>query len=283
MIEIKVFGGLGNQMFQYAFYQYLRLANEDVVMNISDFNVHNHHQGFELERVFGIQGPYNKEESKMAIKSNSFIIRGLQKMLGARISKETEYYENKELSFVNCERINNDTYLVGYWQDVEYIKPVDAIIRNSFKFRKALTQKNTETVEFAQNRASVGVHIRRCDYVGNMGLGGICDDRYYAQAIEYMNRNIENPVFIFFSDDIQWCRDKYTNLDAVFVDWNVGENSYIDMQLMSLCKHNIVANSTFSWWGAYLNSNQDKVVICPRIWNEKFKLNRLVVDGWITI
>lgn len=141
MIEIKVFGGLGNQMFQYAFYRYLRLANEDVVMNISDFNVHNHHQGFELERVFGIEGPYNKEESKMAIKSNSFIIRSLQKALGVRISKETEYYENKELSIVNCERINNDTFLVGYWQDVEYIKPVDAIIRNSFKFRKALSQK----------------------------------------------------------------------------------------------------------------------------------------------
>ena len=283
MIEIKVFGGLGNQMFQYAFYRYLRLANEDVVMNISDFNVHNHHQGFELERVFGIEGPYNKEESKMAIKSNSFIIRSLQKALGVRISKETEYYENKELSFVNCERINNDTFLVGYWQDVEYIKPVDAIIRNSFKFRKALSQKNRETVEFAQNRASVSVHIRRGDYVGNVGLGGICDDKYYTQAIEYMNRNVENPVFIFFSDDIQWCRDKYAELDAVFVDWNAGENSYIDMQLMSLCKHNIIANSTFSWWGAYLNSNQDKVVICPKIWNEKYKLNRLVADGWLTV
>lgn len=283
MVEIKVFGGLGNQMFQYALYRYLEPYNDKVYLNISDYKVHNHHQGFELERVFGINGPYIASESKNAVKANSVIIRSLQKLLRARICASTEYYEHKEISFIAPEKINTDVYLVGFWQNVKYIEPVKDQLIKDFAFRKELDEKNKQFLKSISEENTVSVHVRRGDYLKAGGLAGVCDEEYYSRAFDQIASKVKNAKFVFFSDDINWCKEKFGHLNSAFVDWNSGENSYIDMQLMSLCKHNIIANSTFSWWGAFLNTNAEKIVVCPKIWNSKYNVNQLVMPGWITI
>lgn len=278
MIEVKVFGGLGNQMFQYAMYEYLKLNNDNVIMNISDYKIHNHHNGFELEDVFGIVGPYNKNRCEFSVNSNSIFIRMVQKMLRARISYDTEYYEHKELSFINS-RINTNAFLIGFWQDVRYIKPIEDKLKKKFKFRE-VDSKNKKFLEKISSRNTVSIHVRRGDYLLSDLLSSICNTDYYRRAIEVINKYVDNPLYIFFSDDPNWCKNEFSDLDAVFVDWNIGEDSYIDMYLMSKCNHNIIANSTFSWWGAFLNNNPNKIVICPEKWNLKHNLNQLAFDGW---
>ncbi len=123
------------------------------------------------------------------------------------------------------------------------------------------------------------------DYVNHPIHGGICTMDYYQQAIDIMKSKIVNPKFFIFSNDIEWCHSHLKLADAVYITGNKGENSYRDMQLMSMCKHNIIANSSFSWWGAWLNNNPDKIVIAPAKWFNDPKINTrdLIPDDWIKI
>ncbi|MDF2609785.1 MAG: glycosyl transferase family 11 [Lachnospiraceae bacterium] len=283
MIEVKVFGGLGNQMFQYAFANYLRLNNEQVCLDISDYKIHKHHHGFELTTVFGIDEMFVDKNSELSIKSASLLIRVLQKILLVRISKDTEYYEQKEVSFISSEKIYSDLHMVGFWQDVRYIMPIRSHLISKFNFIKPLNDKNKVFINRINDEDTVSIHIRRGDYLANKGLGNICDEKYYNKAIKYFISVLVKPKFIFFSDDINWCKSQYGAIDAEFVDWNLGSDSYIDMQLMSICRHNIISNSTFSWWGAFLNSNESKIVLCPSKWNRNYDTNRLICEGWIAL
>ncbi|MDO5424823.1 MAG: alpha-1,2-fucosyltransferase [Eubacteriales bacterium] len=221
MLEVKVFGGLGNQMFQYAFYRYL-LQNNDVMLNISDYLVHRHHQGFELDRVFNLSGSYyNKEESHIAIHANSVIIRLLQKLLRARIAREAEYYEHKEVSFVPDIQFHTDVYFVGFWQDVRYVEPIKADLLKDFSFAK-LDKRNADFMNSIADRETVSVHVRRGDYLTSASLGNVCNNEYYSKAIEFIQEHVKNPLFVFFSDDIEWCKENFNHIDAKYVDWNSG-------------------------------------------------------------
>ena len=114
----------------------------------------------------------------------------------------------------------------------------------------------------------------------------ICSEKYFDSAIKYINERIPKPIFFVFSDDIEWCRTKLNIANAIYVDWNKDDNSFRDMQLMSMCKHNIICNSTFSWWGAYLNNNPDKIVIAPNKWmkiNDKLFEGDIVPPTWIKL
>src|SRR5690606_32306903 len=113
---------------------------------------------------------------------------------------------------------------------------------------------------------SVSIHVRRGDYVGHPVLGGICDLAYYQKAIRSIEKKLKDPLFVVFSNDMDWCRTHLNLPDAAFVDWNRGEQSYRDMQLMALCKNHILANSSFSWWGAWLNPANEKLVVSPKRW-----------------
>lgn len=115
---------------------------------------------------------------------------------------------------------------------------------------------------------SVSVHIRRGDYLlrKHSKIHGLCSLEYYLQAIQFIKSKSKDPVFYFFSDDIPWARENFCNPSYKFVDCNSGSNSCLDLYLMSQCKHNIIANSTFSWWGAWLNRNKEKIVVAPSVW-----------------
>lgn len=145
---------------------------------------------------------------------------------------------------------------------------------------------NLELAKLITAKESVSLHIRRGDYLTaeNSIFQNICTPTYYKNAVSYMNSNVVNPYYFIFSNDIEWCKNNL-NLDNItFVDWNIGVNSYKDMQLMSLCKHNIIANSSFSWWGAWLNNNPNKVVCVPKRWyNNKATVYGECPDSWVRI
>lgn len=152
------------------------------------------------------------------------------------------------------------------------IEKIDAEIRVAFRFPKIIDYKSLEALKLINNSNSVALHARRGDMIGRTGVYYKCG--YFKRAVRYMKQNIESPEFFFFCDpgSVSWCRENLKlfaldlNKDKIhFVDWNNGNESYRDMQLMSICKHNIVTTSSFGWWGAYLNKNPDKITCSPDV------------------
>ncbi len=138
-----------------------------------------------------------------------------------------------------------------------------------------------------QSKKTVSIHIRRGDYVQHPFFKDICTISYYKNAIKYIRNNAEIDLFCIFSNDIQWVKNNFseelTDIETVFVDWNKGNDSFRDMQLMSVCNHNIIANSSFSWWGAWLNNNKDKIVVAPYKWMNKDLKSTPICESWIKI
>ena len=160
-------------------------------------------------------------------------------------------------------------YYDGYWQDPQYFADIREELTACFTFKNPLKGKNAEVLKTITSSNSVGIHVRRGDYLKKARYRGLCDVGYYTHAISSIKKNIDNPHFFFFSNDMEWCEEHLLPLivdnNHTFVDWNNGENSYIDMQLMSECKSLIIANSSFSWWAAYLG-NMKEMVIAPKTW-----------------
>lgn len=284
MIIVRVFGGLGNQIFQYAFYKCLEFNNDDVYLDISDYNIHHHHNGFELDKVFKIKfnKATNKEIKKISFDKKSFLYRLIRKIFKIELVKTSEYTEMKDICDVKIGNIEQEVYFNGFWQDIKYVEFIENELRKELIFNEKLSGKNKDVIDKFIGRETVSIHIRRGDYLNNKSLGGICNNEYYLNAIEYINKVIDRPVFFIFSDDIEWVKNNFKlKSECIYVDWNKEEESYKDMQLMSMCKHNIIANSTFSWWGAWLNMNRNKIVICPKKWFNN-KNSNLQVNDWIS-
>ncbi len=281
---VQFIGGLGNQMFQYAFYKALEKEGFDARADLSGFDNYNRHNGFELSSVFNI---HLKIVSKRLLdifdKSNkSLALRFVRRILGLR---KTRHDESLQFQYDPGAFGNKHNLLSGYWQNLQYLNKCEADIRNDFVFSAPDDKLNKEYLEKINSCNSVAVHVRRGDYLGDPLLGGICSADYYLRAIEHFNKNLKACHFFIFSNDLEWCK-KQLNMDAkTFVSGNNGENSFRDMQLMSACKHNIIANSSFSWWAAWLNSNPNKIVISPSKWvNDKnFNTQGLIPNEWIQI
>ena len=284
MIIIRMFGGLGNQLFQYAFCQYLRQHNTDVYMDISEFKYRNYHYGYEVSKLFKDETLIADEKMlrNIRIKQTRFI-RLLEKLFSCRISKVTELDFPSEIGHIDCNNFTGNIYLNGYWQDIRYIEPVASTLRESFCGYGALDNGNREMIKRISNVNSVSIHVRRGDYLNNKSFSGICDHSYYRKAISYIKTKVDHPVFFIFSDDIPWCREHFKMENNIFCDVNSDKNSYKDLLLMSCCKHNILCNSTFSWWGAWLNINQDKLICIPRHWSNQASENHLIYPDWTVI
>jgi hypothetical protein len=164
----------------------------------------------------------------------------------------------------------SDTYLQGYWQSERYFSHFSRTIRTDFQFQEYNDPSFDELKSRIENENSIFLHIRRGDYLSNpstLALHGICSLDYYLKAVSIISSNISQPVFYIFSDDLNWANDNLSiNFPHHFVEGNSGLYSFRDLHLMTLCRHSIIANSTFSWWGAWLNANPDKIVIAPRRW-----------------
>lgn len=292
MIIVDVNGGLGNQMFQFAAGRALSLVRKvPLLLDIRSFDSGKMHQGFELDRIFA--GKFTLAEHL-----------DVQRVLGWQFSRsmlrilswpQMSFLRNKRLviekSFEYCPEISSipsTCYLKGYWQSESYFADIFDIIRSDFSFLLPMNGENEAVAREIERVNSVSIHIRRGDYVTNpkaYSVHGVCSLQYYERAISFISGRVSNPVFFVFSDDIEWVRrnlgGKY---DFRFVDHNRGENSYNDMRLMSLCAHNIIANSSFSWWGAWLNLSDAKIVVAPERWfaNETNTAD-LLPSAWVRL
>lgn len=281
MIITNIIGGLGNQMFQYAFHLYLKnnIKNEDkFFLDINQFDNYGLHNGYELERIFSINEKYiSKSLSLHNIVRNNILQSDILKkvMIELSISKINIFIEDIysliNLNNLNCKKEENYNYFIGYWQNYNYIKNNAEKIKNIFSFNlNKLDKNNKELLNNIENNNSVSIHIRRGDYLNKNNFdkfANICNEKYYLNAINYIEKNIENPKYFVFSDDIEYCKYLFKEINNIFyVQNNKGKDSYWDMFLMSKCKHNIIANSSFSWWGAFLNSNNNKIVLAPNKW-----------------
>ncbi len=284
MITVELMGGLGNQMFQYAFG--LRLAAErNTDLTANGFLLNNRllavvrqytYRQFELS-IFGIPAPRTAPAD---------LILAMLPFSGAVLLREpTDGVDALVLPPLSTERV----VCVGYWQSEGYFNSAEGAVREQFRFRQPVsgfTQRMAEAI--AGTPDAVFVHVRRGDYVTNANANqhhGVCGIDYYQQAVVHIRERISNPHFYVFSDDLAWVKQELGPLlnPATYVDGNRGSDSWQDMFLMRQCRHAIIANSSFSWWGAWLNDHPDRIVVAPRQWFVQKLVSNLLPDGWISM
>ena len=265
-------GGLGNQMFIYSFYKCLKFQGYESKADLNFYNQtdgkYNLHDGFELNKVFNLKLNMATPDEIDDVRDNLPLKRYRNKL---GLLANGNFIEN--ISRFNAEVFDEKyIYYSGYFQDERYFEEIKQEIRDTFTFKKTINM----------GEGSVSIHLRRTDFIGNPLLGGVADTNYYQSAISYISSKVKNPKFYIFSDDIEWCKENFKiDFPHKFID-HTGNESYKDMLMMSKCEHNIIVNSSFSWWGAWLNNNPDKIVICP----EKYYKNRdktPYLEGWIRL
>ncbi len=298
MICVSINGGLGNQMFQYACGRALAVKhNTSLILDLSSLNKNldnspTTNRSFELSRVFKINLPEASAEDLKNLKSIVYkAVNMLAFKLGFKGIQMSKYFiENKFSYNRNINKVGKDCYLSGYWQSPNYFDSFDSLIRDEFTFHQQLSDENLEIERLIKTVNAVSLHIRRTDFQNTISTSvhGICSLEYYENAVEFISTKSINPHFFVFSDDIDWAKENLKlPYQLTFISGNNGDKSYIDMQLMSACKHNIIANSSFSWWAAWLNSNTSKIVIAPKTWFSKETLNDqttdLIPSEWIRL
>lgn len=277
MIVVRVTGGLGNQMFQYAFARTLQTRGRKVVIQWHGHRTKSQHNGWELNSVFA-----TPLSTRIRVANESPLLNAIA-WFKRRTAREREPKSN---GF--CAECLDATrgYLDGYWQSEKYFLEIEDIIRSDFRFGPLTGENNEQLVARIQSEPCVSVHVRRGDYCDIPGMSEICPPDYYKQALATLDAQEPGCTPIVFSDDIPFCRELFAGRDAVFVNWNQKEKSWMDMALMGRCKHHIIANSSFSWWGAWLAPNRDGLIIAPQRWspseNNNAKAN-ICPESWFRI
>lgn len=283
---VNIIGGLGNQMFQYALLVGLRETfAEDIYADTTSFIDYKLHNGLELERIFPIQ-LFHSEQNIPHIKSltlSRYINKYMPFLCGHCI------YEYPDFRFNDAVYTKNqpNCYYSGYWHNYHYVEPFRDVLLKEYCFKQQLDEKNLGIVANMKKENSIGIHIRRGDYLKEKQYQGICDLLYYQSAVKIMKEKFSAPTFYIFSNDMEWCKsniERITGADnTIYIDWNVGNDSYKDMQLMTHCQGLIIANSSFSWWGAFLNQRDSNIIISPKRWkNIKYDL-KIQMPGWILV
>lgn len=282
MVIILSFGGLGNQMFQYAFSLQFLQQGKVVKLDTSPFNNTPYHQGFELEHVFPNAKINYAIPKDLFHFVESYLDENKQRQYKIRKTctlvnehGEMEFTYKKELKLLD------DAYFIGYWQHRKYFNSYSEILRDRFSFKKLKKDDiNYSILREIQHVNSVSIHIRRGDYLQSSIHRALSLD-YYRQAISLIQSQVSAPIFFLFSDDKDFAKQHFNGNNIIIVSHNKGANSFRDMQLMSLCRHNIIANSTFSWWAAWLNANPKKIVVTPDKWFTREKdVSGLLLQGW---
>jgi hypothetical protein len=277
MLIVNLIGGLGNQMFQYACaYALGRDSGLSVKVATDMIDGYSLHNGPELSRVFQTSAPAAEPADLRNLvggwrakpKVRRWLGHAALKLLrGRHFIVEQQFRYNKELQYL----AGRGGYLQGYWQSERYFEKYADVLRKEFAFKRAPTGRNAELARQIRQDVGVSLHVRRGDYAScpkTLAYHGLCEPEYYFRAIEHIRRHIPKFRLFAFSDDPQWVagtlKPHYPEL--VVVDHNAGDQSHNDMLLMSLCHHHIISNSSFSWWGAWLNPDPNKIVIAPRKW-----------------
>jgi len=279
MVIVKIFAGLGNQMFQYAFAKSLQKKGYEVKIDLAfdDTNITNPSQIFNSFGIdkYNIDLPVCSKRDRKKFKTN--IPKFLRKIVGYKSKIIRERGFNYNSSYLNPE---DENYMIGFFQSEKYFKNIRSLLLKEFtiqgdtsNYYKTLAKKITNT------NCSCSIHIRRGDYLSDryVKTHHVCDLEYFIRAISVVESKYLDVVFFVFSDDINWAQSKFKKENLVFID---GDNRYPqeDMHLMSLCKHNILSNSSYSWWGAWLNQNESKEIFIPKKWFKDETLEKQSVD-----
>ena len=283
-------GGLGNQMFQYALGRHLAsLNNTTLKIDIFAYNTDQRKgelRDFELNQ-FHIQADVCSHQDIRQYTGHP-ILRKLNQLIHRfGINLFPNHVHEKQFHFdKSILELKNKVYLEGYWQSAKYLNSIDSIIRKDFTFKNDVLAVNKALKEKIDTTKSVAIHIRRGDYVNNP-LHNVFDMGYIEKAVQLMLDTVGKDVaFFIFSDDLDWCKNNLftqdKNITRYYCD---GGSSIEDFQLMSSCKHFITANSTFSWWAAYLSHNTQKIVITPQKWfnNSEVNTDDIIPDNWIKL
>jgi hypothetical protein len=286
-------GGLGNQMFQYATARRLAEKHSTILkLDISGFE-HYKLRRYSLHCFYIWEYLATKNEVKN-IYGESDLFQKIRKKIPSKLKIFpydnpkilTEKYFHFDPEILDAP---NDVLLDGYWQSEKYFADITNILQREFVVRYQQDPISAKFAEQIQTVESVSLHVRRTDYVNNSltnQIHGNCNQEYYTQAVQYIGDRIFDPHFFIFSDEPEWVRyNLKLDFPTTIVDCNDASRNYEDLRLMSLCKHNIIANSSFSWWGAWLNKTHHKIVIAPKHWFNDLTINTkdLIPESWIKI
>lgn len=290
MIIVRLIGGLGNQLFQYSLGRQLaKINNTELKLDVAGF------AKYPL-RSYGL-GVFQIQES-FATRSDVRAVAGIGWRLAQRLRgrigcpphhRRTGYILETEPGFdPEILQLPDNVYLDGYWQSEQYFSAIMTSIRRELTVMTPQYGRNLELATLIRVCNSVSIHIRRGDYVTDPQTNrfhGECSLDYYATCISEMSKMTESPHFFVFSDDTEWARANLKlSSQMTFVDHNGPSDAYEDLRLMSQCRHHVIANSSFSWWGAWLNASQNKIVFAPKQWlaaeNLKGKSDEIIPAAW---
>jgi hypothetical protein len=268
MIVVRLRGGLGNQLFQYAAgFSLAKHVGVPLKLDLYTYTKHKYRK-YELHH-FNIEEQLATRAEVHRFTGPNFLVRFLNKREnylrcpGVFAQPHYHFYED----FLN---LPAPLYLSGYWQSEKYFLPIASDIRKMYMLKQPLDARNAALADEMAGTESVAVHVRLGDYVSNVqyqSFFGTLDTAYYRSAIAYLMQQRDNLRFFVFSDSVAKAKSIFADLPkATFVDHNQRGEAHKDLFLMSQCRHNIIANSTFSWWGAWLNANPHKVVVAPQRW-----------------
>ncbi len=286
MIVVKIKGGLGNQMFQYACGRSVALAKNDTLKldlsSLSSSSGKDTARDYKLDNfniLEHIASPKEKTEAEHRSSKTSLIKRVFRKAFGTPVSEPT------------LEKIlkSHASYLDGFWQSERYFKAIEETLRIEFTLKRSVSAGASKWFPIIANNTSLAVHVRRGDYVSDPAtrdFHGLCSPDYYHQAIKMLSEKTREQFKVFvFSDDIEWVKQNLNFSRETYFVSGEGLSDFEEMHLMSLCDHQIIANSSFSWWAAWLNKNESKIVIAPKKWfaGSSENSDNIVPDEWIKI
>lgn len=290
-IIIRLIGGLGNQLFQYAFGRAISERYQvPLLLDVTGFDTYKLHS-YALS-PFKIQGEIATTEQINALTWKStppyfqLAYRQWQKMLP--LNWKTLVFEPSHVFHPELLQLQPPKYFDGYWQSEKYFSAMAEELRNDLQLQVSLSAQTKRIAKDMKKNIAVSLHIRRADYVTDKSAQQtfyVCGLDYYQRAISYLSKKIEQPTFYIFSDDMEWAKSHLKlTYPTVYVDHNGADRNYEDLYLMSHCQHHIIANSTFSWWGAWLNSSSTKIVIAPKKWFKSTYSSRdLIPKKWIQL
>lgn len=280
---VKFQGGLGNQMFQYALYRKFQSMGYDTYADLYYYKQAKYEARPLQLFVFDIN--LREADRKDVIRLSGNEDHWLDIVWLKHIGKKT-YFREKNICF-NKEILKKDNgYFHGFWQSEKYFSEIEDILAKEFIFSKVVQddQINRQIrLRLQEDEKAVSVHVRRGDYLNHPMYGGICMEDYYKNAIDYIQQRVEGARFYLFSNDMAYVQDKFQGDEFAYVENNLEDKGYMDMYLMSLCRHHIIANSSFSWWGAWLSQSPSKIVVAPLRWLNGVPAQDIIPDRWVTL
>jgi hypothetical protein len=278
-------------MFQYALGRKISYINNvELKLDISGFRTYKLRL-YNINKYNIVEKIATDEEIEPFLQSNIELNRRELKKLHNLSGLFSPYYkrryvrERSNLFDPNILKITDNAYLDGYWASYKYFADIEDLLQNDFTVKDDMDRMNADIAHAISETESVSIHFRRGDYVTNPHTNayhGTCSLDYYQKAVKDICKQVPDPRFFVFSDDPEWVQQNFSIPYPIkFVTINGPDEPYKDLQLMSLCKHHITANSSFSWWGAYLCTNKDKRVYSPNKWfNVDYNLRDVIPESW---